>query len=150
LLAFASVYFFESGLFNGLQPIQTKKIGRRRRGEAPKGPTLFILVSMPDNPAGSLCREKTYSTKFGFSEEIVRGRNARGHPTGRWRQTKIRALARLVIAKLNGEDRLSLVMQRCRGTFPLSHPLKNRGGTTNTQQIKTANATKRDEKDCAI
>jgi hypothetical protein len=25
VLAFASVYFFESRLFNGLQPIQTKK-----------------------------------------------------------------------------------------------------------------------------
>jgi hypothetical protein len=26
MLAFTSVYFFELGLFNGLQPIQTKKI----------------------------------------------------------------------------------------------------------------------------
>jgi hypothetical protein len=30
LLSFTNVYFFESGLFNGLQPIQTKKILRSR------------------------------------------------------------------------------------------------------------------------
>ena len=31
MLAFTSVYFFESGLFNGLQPIQIRKSGRRLR-----------------------------------------------------------------------------------------------------------------------
>src|SRR5260370_21318454 len=78
LLSFASVYFFESGLFKGLQPIQTKKSGGVGEAKRRRVRPLFILVSMPDNPAGSLCREKTYSTKFGFSEEIVCGRIAKG------------------------------------------------------------------------
>jgi hypothetical protein len=73
MLAFTSVYFFESGLFNGLQPIQIKKTGGAYSGaQRAIGPMVLTPLLhphlMPDNPAGSRCREKTYSRNFGFTE----------------------------------------------------------------------------------
>jgi hypothetical protein len=53
MLAFTSVYFFESGLFNGLQPVQTKispppNLATRLRAERFK--PQFLPLSLPRYP----------------------------------------------------------------------------------------------------
>jgi hypothetical protein len=52
MLSFANVYFFESGLFNGLQPIQIKKSFLFQSSTASASFLLFADEAPPD-PAKS-------------------------------------------------------------------------------------------------
>src|ERR1700722_6412548 len=66
MLAFTSVYFLQSSLFNELQPIQIKKSPQPERRAQPvkRDPVLFISASRPRNSVGV----KSYSRSCHFPQ----------------------------------------------------------------------------------
>jgi hypothetical protein len=71
VLSFANVYFFESGLFNGLQPIQIKNSGL---SFLPAGSLSGVILSS-DRPRSEtrfrFCQGKSYSIDFCFCQQFV-------------------------------------------------------------------------------
>jgi hypothetical protein len=74
LLTFTSVYFSESGLFNGLRPIQIKKIpsaisGCVRRFEVRFGDVGFLLTRV--RTRGQFRAWQWYNTDFAFCQDTT-------------------------------------------------------------------------------
>jgi hypothetical protein len=81
LLAFTSVYFFESGLFNGLQPIQIKKIFPVFRLSSGRPKTLDLP---PRGPRGlNSAQKKNLTHIFAFGNDLHSWLEVPGaHPYG--------------------------------------------------------------------